>query len=163
MIERIRTKLEEEADRLLHEFKVVLPAEIEKAAGNGDLRENAEYAAALERQRFVQARLDYISRRLSELSEIDLDHIPTDRVGFASRVTVRDTASGEEEVYVLAFGEEIDFDNSEISMRSPIGKSLLGKQPGDTVSVLLPSGQRELEIVDLVTVHDLARGDGGLG
>lgn len=155
MLEDVRTRLEEEADRLLHELNVVLPAEIERAVGLGDLRENSEYSAALERQRFVQARLDYLSRRLGELSELDLEHIPTDRVGFGSRVTVRDTSDGDEEVYVLAFGDEIDFENSEISMESPIGKALLGRKPGEVVSVALPAGHVELEVLELVTVHDL--------
>ena len=157
MLERIRTKLEEEVDRLLHELNVVLPAEIERAAGLGDLTENSEYSAALERQRFIQARLEYVSRRLSELSELDLARVPADRVGFGSRVKVRDTATGDEDIYVLALGEDIDFENSEISLRSPIGKALLGKRPGETVSVTLPAGHVELEIVDLVTIHEMAR------
>lgn len=155
MIERIRTKLEEEADRLLHELNVELPAEIERAVGLGDLRENSEYAAALERQSFVQARLDYLSRRLSELSELDLEHIPADRVGFGSRVTVRNASTGGEELYVLAFGDDIDLESDEISMQSPIGKALLGKRPGDSVSVVLPAGHLELEVVGLLTAHDL--------
>ncbi len=155
MLERIREKFEEEADRLIHELNVVLPAEIERAVALGDLRENSEYSAALERQRFVQARLDYISRRLSEISELDLEHIPTDRVGFGSRVTVRDTSSGERELYVLALGDDIDFDSAEISMQSPIGKALLGKRVGEVVSVTLPAGHRELEVMELATVHEV--------
>lgn len=155
MLERIRRKFEEEADRLVHELNVVLPAEIEKAVAQGDLRENSEYSAALERQRFVQARLDYIARRLSEISELDLEHIPTDRVGFGSRVTVRDTGSDEEETYILALGDEIDFDSPEISMQSPIGKALLGKRVGEVVSVTLPAGHREMEVLALATVHEL--------
>lgn len=157
MLEQIRTRLEDEADRLLHELNIVLPAEIERAVGLGDLTENSEYSAALERQRFVQARLEYLARRLSVLSELDLDHVPTDRVGYGSRVKVRDTATGDEELYVLALGDEIDFENSEISMQSPIGKALLGKRPGEVVSVTLPAGHVELEIVDLVTIHEMAR------
>lgn len=157
MLEEIRERLEEEADRLLHELNVELPAEIERAAGLGDLRENSEYSAALERQQFVRARLDYISRRLAELTQLNLEEIPTDRVGFGSRVTVRDTASGEEALYVLAFGDDLDFDSAEISMRSPIGRALLGRARGDVISVRLPSRRVEYEILDFVTVHEIAR------
>lgn len=161
MLERVRTRLEEEADRLLHELNVVLPAEIERAVALGDLRENSEYSAALERQRFVRARLDYLSRRLSELAELELETVPTDRVGFGSRVRVRDTSTGEEEEYVLALGDEIDFDKSEISMRSPLGKGLLGRRVGEVVSIRLPAGQRELEVLAFRTVHDLTRDGAG--
>lgn len=155
MLDDLREKLEQEADELMHELNVVLPREIERAVGLGDLRENSEYAAALERQRFVQARLDYLSRRLAEISEIDVAHIPTDRVGYGSRVTVRDLEGGEEEDFVLAFGDDVDFDNSEISMESPIGRALLGRQVGDTVDVALPVGGVRYEILRLLTIHEL--------
>lgn len=159
MLDDVRDKLEAEVDELLHELNVVLPGEIERAAGLGDLRENSEYASALERQRFVRARLDYVTRRLSELAQLTLDHIPTDRIGFGSRVRVRDADSGEVEEYILAFGDDLDFDNSEISMRSPIGRALLGKRPGEVVSVMLPAAEVTFEILELITVHELL--DGG--
>lgn len=159
MLEDVRQRLEGEADRLLHELHVLLPREIERAAGLGDLRENSEYSAALDRQRFIHARLGYISRRLGELAKLELEEIPFDRVGFGSRVTVRDTSSGDVELYVLAFGDDLDFDNFEISMRSPIGRALLGRRPGEVVSVALPGRSVEYEIVELLTVHDLM-GDG---
>ena len=159
MLEDLRSKLEAEAQDLLHELNVVLPQEIEKAVALGDLRENSEYAAALERQRFVQARLDYLSRRLAEIHEMDMDHIPHDRVGFGSHVTVRDVDGGEEETFVLAFGDDVDFDNSEISMESPIGKALLGRQVGDAVEVSLPLGSVRYEVVGLTTIHDIAATD----
>ena len=159
MLEEMREKLENEAETLRHELNVVLPAEIEKAVALGDLRENSEYSAALERQRFVQARLDYISRRLSEIMEMDIGTIPEDRVGFGSWVRVR-MDSGELEEYILAFADDIDFDSVEISMRSPIGKALLGKREGDAVSVRLPRGRLEFEIVELTTIHEL-QADGG--
>lgn len=155
MLDDVRERLEQEADRLLHELNVLLPGEIEKAAAQGDLRENSEYAAALERQRFVHARLETISRRLSQISELNLEDIPPDRVGFGSRVLVRDRDTGEEETYVLVLGDDLDFDSSEISMRSPIGRALLGKRPGAVVNVTLPRGSVEYEVLHVTTVHEL--------
>lgn len=155
MLDEIREKLEAEADALLRELNVTLPREIERAVELGDLRENSEYSAALERQRFVRARLDYLSRRLSELVHLELQTISRDRVGFGSRVTVRDLASGDVETYTLAFGDDLDFENSEISMRSPIGRALLGQRPGDVVQATLPAGSVRFEILELVTVHEI--------
>lgn len=156
MLEDLKRKLNDEAEELLHELNVVLPREIEKAVAQGDLRENAEYSAALERQQQVRARLDHISRRLSELSEIDVDALPSDRVGFGSVVRVRDLDDGTREEYRLAFGDDIDFDNSEVSMESPIGRALLGGREGDEVSVRLPAGSLRYEIEEVVTLHALA-------
>jgi transcription elongation factor GreA len=154
MLERIRERLGEEAEALLHELNITLPLEIEKAVAQGDLRENSEYTAALERQGFVSARLDYLARRMSQLGDIDVENVPTDRIGFGSRVEVRD-ADGQVEVFGITIGEDLDFDANEISMESPIGQALIGKRPGDSVRVTLPSGTRELEILSLLTWHEL--------
>lgn len=158
MLEELRQKLSDEAESLLHELNVVLPREIEKAVALGDLRENSEYSAALERQGFVRARLDYLARRMSKLGEIDVQHVPENRVGFGSRVTVKDLGDGELEEFLVTLGDDLDFDGGEISMESPIGKALLGKEPGDVVSVRLPAGAREFEVVSLRTLHDLVEG-----
>lgn len=155
MLEELKEQLSDEAEELLHELNVTLPKEIEKAVAQGDLRENAEYEAALERQKFVQARLDYISRRLSELSEIAMDTIPTDRVGFGSQVRVRDLDDGEEEEFTLAMGDFIDFDSSEISMESPIGKGLLGTSEGEEVTITTPGGELRYEVLEITTLHDI--------
>lgn len=160
MLEELIEKLNDEAEELLHELNVELPREIEEAVAQGDLSENSEYEAARDRQQLVQAKLNHIARRLSELKEMDLDTIPEDRVGFGSHVTVRDLDSGSEEKYKLAFGDDIDFDNSEISMASPIGKALLGRKVGDEVSVRLPAGRLRYEIVDLLTLHEVVEADG---
>ena len=159
MLEELREQLSDEAEELLHELNVELPKEIEKAVGHGDLSENSEYEAARERQQFVQARLDYISRRLSELAELDLETIPEDRVGFGSRVEVRDLDDDTEEVYTLAMGDFIDFDSGEISMESPIGKALLGGRKGDEVTVVTPRGELRYEILGLTTLHDIVEED----
>lgn len=155
MLEELKDQLNDEAEELLHELNVELPDEIEKAVAQGDLRENSEYEAALERQRFVQARLDYIARRLSELAEMDLDTIPEDRIGFGSRVTVKDLDDGSTEKYVLAMGDLMDLDSGEISMESPIGRSLLGSQEGDRVEISTPAGRLRYEILDVVTLHEV--------
>lgn len=161
MLDEIRERLSEESEGLLHELQVVLPRAIEHALGMGDLRENSEYHAALERQRFVYARLEYISRRLSELSDIDLETIPDDRIGFGSRVTLRDVEDDSTEVYTLAFGEHIDGEKAEISMASPIGKALLGRRAGEEVSVTLPMGTVGYEIMEFITIHEVTETDDG--
>ncbi len=163
MLEELREKLSEEAEELLHELNVELPKEIEEAVDHGDLSENSEYEAARDRQQFVQARLDYISRRLSELSELDLDTIPEDRVGFGSKVRVRDQDDGSEETYTLAMGDFIDFEAGEISMDSPIGKSLLGSQEGDEVTAVTPGGELHYEVLEVTTMHEMMDGGGEEG
>jgi transcription elongation factor GreA len=159
MLEEIREKLSEETERLLHELEVVLPKAIQHALELGDLRENAEYHAALDRQGFVHARLDYIRRRLAELSDIDMETIPTDRIGFGSRVTLRDLDDDSTEVYTVAFGEQIDFEKAEISMASPIGKALLGRRPGEEVSITLPRATVRYEIIEFSTIHEVTGTD----
>lgn len=155
MLEELRAELSDEAEELMHELTVTLPQEIEKAVAQGDLRENSEYKAALERQQFVQARLDYISRRLSELAELNLDTIPEDRVGFGSRVRVRDVGDDSVETFTLAFGDMIDFEKDEISMESPIGRALLGTVEGDEVTVVTPRGEIRYEVMDVTTLHEI--------
>src|SRR2546427_4778731 len=90
MIEALKQKLQSEVERLNHEISFVLPKEIEKARAHGDLRENSEYKAALERQQFAQARVHHLRLRLSKLSDVREQDIPRDRVGFGSRVTEAD-------------------------------------------------------------------------
>src|SRR5512138_1210814 len=90
MLDEIKKKIEEELQRLHHELSVTLPVAIRKAVEHGDLRENADYKSALERQQFVQARIGHLTQRLSELSKIDIKSIPDDRVSFGSRVKLKD-------------------------------------------------------------------------
>lgn len=156
MLEDLIEKLNTEAEELQHELNNELPEEIEKAVAQGDISENSEFEAARDRQQLVQAKLQQIARRLSELKEIDEQKVPEDRVGFGSRVTVRDVDDGTEEEFKLAFGDDIDFENSEISMESPIGQALLGKEVGEEVSVRLPNGRVNYEIVDLMTLPQMA-------
>ena len=160
MIEELKQKLSQEVEHLQHELNVTLPNEIRKAVEHGDLRENSEYKAALERQQFVQARLGQLRQRLSKLSQIDLAQIPTDRVGLGSRVVVKDVTTGVSEEYHLVFGDASEFDEGHVSMASPIGKALVGKGVGDVTMLRLPSRTRKLEIVELTTIHEAAANGG---
>jgi transcription elongation factor GreA len=153
MIEALKQKLGDEVQRLQHELNVVLPNEIRKAVELGDLRENSEYKAALERQQFVQARLGQLRQRLSKLAQIDLAQIPTDKVGLGSRVVVRDQATNNTETYSLVFGDSVEFEDGHVSMGSPIGKALVGKGVGDDIILKLPATTRRLRIVELTTIH----------
>ena len=150
----IKKRLEDEIKTLDYELKVTLPKEILKAREQGDLRENAEYKAAKERQSYLQARLGQLYRRAAALSLMNLDKIPRDKVGLGSTVTLRETSSGDGIVYELVTPEESDPAQGRISPSSPIGKCLLGHEEGDTVEVKVPSGTKEYEITKLVTMHD---------
>ena len=154
MIEQLKVKLGEEAQRLQHELSVTLPQEIRRAVELGDLRENSEYKAALERQSFVRARLGQLRERLSKLSSIDMTQIPNDKVGLGSKVVVEDERTGVKESYQLVFGDALEFDESQVTMASPIGRSLLGKMIGEIAFLKLPAGMRQLKVVELKTIHD---------
>ncbi len=154
MIEALKLKLGGEAEKLRHELNVILPAEIRRAVEMGDLRENSEYKAALERQQFVQARLGQLTSRLSKLSSIDESQIPTDRVGLGSRVVVVCQDTKVAETYHLVFGDSDEFDEGHVTMMSPIGRSLLGGKVGDLVLLKLPARTRKMKIVELSTIHD---------
>ena len=153
MIEELKRKLGAEAEALQHELNVTLPNEIRKAVEHGDLRENSEYKAALERQQFVQARLGHLHQRLSKLSSIDPSQIPEDRVGLGSVVIVEDERTGARETYHLVFGDVVEFQEGFVSMGSPIGKSLLGKAIGEIAILKLPASTRRLKVVELQTIH----------
>jgi transcription elongation factor GreA len=153
MIEELKAKLGEEVEKLQYELNVVLPREIRRAVEMGDLRENSEYKAALERQQLAQARLGQLRQRLSKLSSIDINQIPADKVGLGSRVVVKDEESGEHEAFSLVFGDSVEFEDGHVSMSSPIGLSLVGKAVGETTILRLPARTRRLLIVELKTIH----------
>ena len=154
MIEELKAKLAGEVEHLQHELNVVLPNEIRKAVEHGDLRENSEYKAALERQQFVQARLGHLRQRLSKLAQIDVAQIPADRVGLGSRVVVADERSGQRETYNLVFGDAEEFEEGQVTMSSPIGRALVNKAVGEEVILKLPALTRRLKIVELQTIHE---------
>jgi transcription elongation factor GreA len=149
----LKKKLEEEIATLEYELRNELPREILKARAHGDLSENAEYHAAKERQRFVDARLSQLKSRLRDFSMVDMSRIPHDRVGLGSQVVVFDSTKDQEISYKLVTSEEADVAKGLISTSSPIGKGLLGKQVGDVVKVQIPGGTREMEILQLTTIH----------
>jgi transcription elongation factor GreA len=156
MIEALKQKLGDEVERLQHELNITLPNEIRKAVELGDLRENSEYKAALERQAFVQARLGQLRQRLSKLSQVDMAQIPTDRVGLGSRVVVEDPRTSAKEIYHLVFGDAEDFEDGHVTMSSPIGRALVGKGIGDEVTLRLPTLTKRLKIIELHTIHETA-------
>ena len=150
----IKKKLQDEITTLEYELHVELPKEILKARAHGDLKENAEYHAAKERQGMVNARLNQLKQRLSEMSMIDFSKIPQGKVGLGSTVVVLDTKRDEEITYNLVTTEEAAPADGKISTTSPIGRALLGKEEGDVVKVQSPGGLKELEIVKLTTIHN---------
>jgi len=154
MTELIKKKLREEIEALEHELIHELPKEIKKAAALGDLSENAEYHMAKQRQEFVKARLRQLGRRIADLSLINMNDIPKDKVGLGSTVRIFDSTKNEEVEYELVTSEETDVGSGRISTTSPIGRALLNKKVGDTAQVVTPSGKREMEVLKLITMHD---------
>src|SRR5437667_10373208 len=154
MTEQIKKKLQEEINALEHELIHELPKEIKKAAALGDLSENAEYHMAKQRQEFVKARVRQLGKRLADLSMVNMNNIPKDRVGLGSTVKVFDNDKNAEVEYKLVTSEESDVTAGKISTTSPIGRALLNKKIGDTTVVITPNGNRELEILSLSTIHD---------
>jgi len=156
MTEQIRKKLQDEINALEHELVHELPKEIKKAAALGDLSENAEYHVAKQRQEFVKGRVRQLGQRLAQLSMVNMNNIPKDKVGLGSTVKVFDNDKNAEVEYSLVTSEESDVASGKISTTSPIGRALLNKKVGDTAVVVTPNGKREMEILTLSTIHDLA-------
>jgi transcription elongation factor GreA len=146
-------RFEDEIRELEYELKTQLPKEIQKAREHGDLRENAEYKAAKERQSFLQARIGMLKRRVADLSLINLGKIPRDRAGLGSTVHMRES-TGETLVFQLVMPEDADGERGWISTASPIGRALVGKEEGDEVHVRTPNGERLFEVVKVKTIHD---------
>jgi transcription elongation factor GreA len=149
----LKKKLQDEITALETELRIELPREILKARAHGDLSENAEYHAAKERQGYVNARLGQMYARMREISMIDMSKIPHDCVGLGSAVTVLDIDKDKKVKYKLVTSEDVDVAQGLISTSSPIGRALLGKQVGDTVKITIPGGVREMEVMELITIH----------
>lgn len=161
MLEEIRTKIETEIETLTHELNVELPERIKIAMEHGDLRENSEYKAAKERQSFIEARLNHLTARMTELSRIDVKEMAYDRVGFGSRVTIRDLQMEEEFTFTITAGDFIDLDAGQVSLASPIGRGLLGASEGEEVSIELPRGERRYKVLELRTLPQQLEDTGG--
>lgn len=156
MIDDVIHKLQTEVEALHYELNVTLPDALEKAIAMGDLKENGDYHAALERQQFVRARLGHLTSRLTKLSQIDTSKIPTDRVGLGSRVVVRDMDTKEEETFELVIPDAMDVELGHVSVASPLGSALVDKKKGQIAEARLPIGTRKLKIVKVETLHELA-------
>ncbi|HEV2182139.1 MAG TPA: transcription elongation factor GreA [Candidatus Acidoferrales bacterium] len=152
--ERLKKKLMEEIALLDHELHTDLPKELMKARAHGDLKENAEYKYAKERQSFVSARLGQLHTRMAEISMLNLENLPRDRAAYGSTVRLLDIRRSLEMEYKLVTAEEADAAKGMISTSSPIGRALLGKKAGDEVQVQTPAGVKEFEVVHLLTIHD---------
>ena len=150
---RLIKRFEDEIVQLDRELNVELPKEIKRARELGDLRENAEYSAAKERQRFVETRVSMLRQRVAEIQLMNLEKIPHDRAGFGSKLTVRE--NGREHGYELVMPEDANPDLGLISIASPLGRAFSGKEAGDEVKAPTPNGVREFEILTLITIHDL--------
>jgi transcription elongation factor GreA len=152
LLRDVKQKLEEEMQRIEHELRVTLPKEIQTALGQGDLSENAEYESAKNRQSTIQARFAQIQKRLAALSRIDVADVPKDRAGLGSEVTVENLESGEEIRYTLVIPELADGNKSFVSMASPVGKALMNRRVGDTVTITIPRGTLEYEVRRILTL-----------
>lgn len=156
-MEAVKKKLQTELETLEEELHFKLPKEIQKAREFGDLRENAEYKAAMERQSIVQARIFQILNRLREVESIDISKLPTDSIAYGSTVVLYDLDKEEKVTYKLVTSEESDPDKGLISTASPIGQALLGKEEGDEIKVKTPNGWRNFEVSRLTTIHEQAK------
>jgi transcription elongation factor GreA len=152
MKEKLLKRFEDEIGALERELKMELPKEIQRARELGDLRENAEYQAAKERQTYVNARIAMLKRRQSEIALMNLEKIPHGKAGFGSEVTLRE--NDQEMIYELVMPEDANAEKGLISTSSPIGRAILNKEEGDEVTVSTPNGTRKFEILKLVTIHD---------
>ncbi len=154
LLKEAKRKLENEIRTLERELREELPKALKLALEMGDLRENAEYQTAKERQSYVQARLAMLRERMAKLSLIDLSKIPENKVSYGSTVTLQDLDMDREITYRLVSSEESDVPKGLISTVSPIGKSLMGHEEGDEVVIHTPRGVKNYEIVKLTTFHD---------
>ena len=153
MKERILKRFNDEIATLERELKIELPKEIQRARELGDLRENAEYKAAKERQEIVNARIAMLKKRVGEISLMNLDRVPHGKAGFGSTVHLR-AESGDTIIYQLVMPEEADVEKGMISTSSPIGRAILNKEEGDEIKVTTPSGAKQFELIKLITIHD---------
>jgi transcription elongation factor GreA len=131
----------------LKEERPLLSRAIGAAREHGDLRENAEYHAAKDRQGLVEARIKQLEEVIATADIIDPATLTGDRVQFGARVTVRDGESGQRSEYMVVGEHESDAGRGHISYKSPIARALMGRIVGDVVEVATPRGERELEVI----------------
>ena len=163
MLDEIRSRIEQEIENLTEELTKDLPARIKTAMEHGDLRENAEFKAAKERQAFVEARLNHLTSRMTELSRIDVTQMAYDEVGFGSQVKITDLEMGEDFTFTITAGDFIDLDAGQVSLASPIGRGLMGAKTGQEVTIVLPRGERRYKVIELTTLPQQLDGKGASG
>src|SRR5437868_1637908 len=134
-----------ERPRIVHEISV--------ARDHGDLRENAEYHAAKERQGHIEGRIQMLEDRLARAEIIDVKKLSGGRVMFGATVTLEDTDSGAKTQYAIVGETEADLKKGRISITSPIARGLIGREVGDTVRIRAPGGEREYEILEVLFVE----------
>ena len=123
---------------------------IEEARAHGDLSENAEYAAAKDRQGFIEGRINELEFKLANIDIIDTDKLPKDRAVFGCKVVLENIETGEDVSYQLVGPDESDIKNGRISVSSPLGKALIGRKPGDELILEVPGGKRMYELVEIL-------------
>jgi len=152
-LEDNKQKLREELEKLKYEYKIELPKIISAAREYGDLKENAEYHAARERQSFVQARISQLTEQLNILNDLNISEIPEDKIGYGSSVKVVDVDTDDEIVFTFVSAIEINPSEGKISVSSPIGMAMQNKSVGDKVAVVVPAGKRTYLIKNIITIH----------
>ncbi len=148
-----KKELKEELAKLKHEFKVVLPKVIATARAFGDLKENAEYHAARERQSFVQGRITQLSKQFSALNNMNVSDIPKDKIAYGSQVCVIDLETDNRIEFNFVSSNEVNPSEGKISLSSPFGAALQNKNVGDEVEVTIPAGKKKYYIEKLITIH----------
>jgi transcription elongation factor GreA len=123
---------------------------IEEARAHGDLSENAEFAAAKDRQGFIEGRIGELEFKLANIDIIETDRLPKDRAVFGSKVVLENIETGEGVRYQLVGPDESDIENGRISVSSPLGKAIIGRKPGDELSLQVPGGRRTYELVEIL-------------
>ena len=155
MTKHLLSRLTAEFKELEYELKTQLPEEIHRAASLGDLSENAEYEAALDRQRLLQSKFRTLKARINEVAQVDISRLPKDRVGYGAIVELYDIDEDKDVKYQLVMPEDADIKRNRISVSSPIGRSLMGKRVDQEVSIDIPKGRKNYEIVGLTTYYEI--------
>lgn len=148
-----KQSIRDELEKLNYEYKVEIPRRIAEARTYGDLKENAEYHAARERQAFVKARILQLTSLLGQMKELNLESIADDKIGFGASVTVVDLDTKERNEFVFVSPDEIDPSEGRISLSSPIGSALQNRNAGETVEIAIPAGTKRFYIEKIITIH----------
>jgi len=151
-IEEKKNKLHKEIDALQEEYQVELPKRIDEARSLGDLKENSEFHAARERQAFVKARISQLSSQLSQLNKLAADKIDSSAIGFGSRVLVLELNTNKRTEFTVIQPNELDPEEGEVSITSPVGRALLDRTVGEEVVVKVPAGEKRFYIEKITTL-----------